>query len=461
VNAQSSPLEGLEEEAPALALAEKPGPGIWQLAWPSMAMFALQSLVGLVDFVIVGTLGSEAVAAVGVASQFFNVLFAVLAAVTTGTVALVARAWGARDPGEADRVIRLSVALGALFAGFVMCLIPFADDVVAAFSVAPGVVVLGGSYLRILLAFTLPFAVGFVLGSGLRGAGDVRTPLLIGVVMNLVNVAGNYVLVFGKFGAPKLGTDGSALGSGIALCVSAAIYATLWIRNRLVVPRGRWLDGFERARAARILRIGVPTALEQIAWQGGLWLFLRIVAQYGTDPISAYLIGVRILSFSFVPGLGFSTAAATLVGQHLGALEPALAARSGWRANAGAMVVMACVGAAIIAVARPVANYFGAAGENTVHLAITFIWILGAAQPLMAVEFALGGALRGAGDTRFPLVSILTGLFVFRLGGAVLVSHVFLGSVVAVWCCLLMDYAAKASLLSLRFASGRWKSMRI
>jgi len=464
VNAQSSPLEGLEEEAPALVLAERTGPkrpGIWQLAWPSMAMFALQSLVGLVDFVIVGTLGSEAVAAVGVATQFFNVLFAVLAAVTTGTVALVARAWGAGDAREADRVIRLSVALGALFAGLVMCLIPFADHVVAAFGVAPGVVALGGSYLRILLAFTLPFALGFVLGSGLRGAGDVRTPLLIGVVMNLVNVAGNYILVFGKFGAPRLGTDGSALGSGIALCVSAAIYATLWIRNRLVVSRGRWLDGFERARAARILRIGVPTALEQIAWQGGLWLFLRIVAQYGTDPISAYLIGVRILSFSFVPGLGFSTAAATLVGQHLGALEPALAARSGWRANAGAMVVMACVGAVIIAIARPVANYFGAAGENTVQLAITFIWILGAAQPLMAVEFALGGALRGAGDTRFPLVSILTGLFVFRLGGAFLVSHLFFGSVVAVWCCLLMDYAAKASLLSLRFASGRWKSMRI
>ncbi|HYB13612.1 MAG TPA: MATE family efflux transporter, partial [Myxococcota bacterium] len=155
MNAQTSPLEGLEEEAPALALAEKPGPkrpGIWQLAWPSMAMFALQSLVGLVDFVIVGTLGSEAVAAVGVASQFFNVLFAVLAAVTTGTVALVARAWGAGDPREADRVIRLSVALGALFAGLVTCLIPFADHVVAAFGVAPGVVALGGSYLRILLA---------------------------------------------------------------------------------------------------------------------------------------------------------------------------------------------------------------------------------------------------------------------------------------------------------------------
>jgi putative MATE family efflux protein len=277
-----------------------------------------------------------------------------------------------------------------------------------------------------------------------------------------VNVGGNYALVYGELGAPRLGTDGSAIATGIAFLVSTAIYLELWRRDRLAIPRSEaFFGGFDRTRAARILRIGLPTALEQGAWQAGLWLFLRLVASYGTAAISAYLIGVRILSFSFVPGLGFSTAAATLVGQHLGAGEAQLAARSGWRANGLAMVVMAVVGGSIILLARPVASWFGAAGADTVDLAVTFIWILGAAQPLMAVEFALGGALRGAGDTRFPLVSILTGLFAFRLGLAFLVSRVFGGSVVAVWCCLLADYAVKATLLSLRFASGRWQHVRV
>lgn len=122
---------------------------------------------------------------------------------------------------------------------------------------------------------------------------------------------------------------------------------------------------------------------------------------------------------------------------------------------------MAIVGAAIIAAAPGIASYFGAAGAKTVALTISFIWILGAAQPLMAVEFALGGALRGAGDTRFPLVSILSGLFVFRLGGALFVTHVLHGGVIAVYACLLADYVVKAALLSARFRSGRWRHVRV
>jgi len=456
--------EGAIEAGAALARrAAGGGPrrGIWELAWPSMAMFALQSLVHLVDFVIVGSLGTEAVAAVGVAAQFFNVLFAVLAAVTTGTVALIARATGAGEADEAEHILRISLWLGAAFALAVSGLIPFADRIVAAFGVNENVVRIGASYLRIQLCFTLPFAVGFVIASALRGAGDVRTPLVIGVVMNVVNVIGNYGLVYGALGMPRLGTDGSALASGIAFTTSAALSLALWRRGVLVIGARAAADGQTRARALRVLRIGIPTALEQGAWQAGLWLFLRLVAHHGTEPVSAYLIGVRILSFSFVPGLGFSTAAATLVGQHLGAGEPDLAARSGWRANRLAMVVMAIVGAAIIAAAPGIASYFGAAGAKTVALTISFIWILGAAQPLMAVEFALGGALRGAGDTRFPLVSILSGLFVFRLGGALFVTHVLHGGVIAVYACLLADYVVKAALLSARFRSGRWRHVRV
>ncbi len=455
--------EATIEQAAALARGPYPGgerPGIWQLAWPSMAMFALQSLVSLVSFMIVGTLGSDAVAGVGVAAQFYNVLFAVLAAVTTGTVALVARAVGAGDLDEAARVMRISVWLGCAFALAVTCTLPFAESIVAAFGVTDSVAVLGGSYLRILLLFSLPFSTGFVIGSALRGAGDVRTPLLVGVLMNVVNLVGNYVLVFGKFGAPALGTDGSAIASGIAFVVSAVPYLWWWKRGELQFAFRLAPDGRARERIQRLLRIGVPSALEQLAWQAGLWMFLRLVAHHGTEPVSAYLIGVRILSFSFVPGLGFSTAAATLVGQHLGAGEPALAARAGWRANAGAMIVMAIAGAVIIAAAPFIASYFGAAGQKTVDLTVTFIWILGIAQPLMAVEFALGGALRGAGDTRFPLFSILSGLFVFRLGGALFVSTVLDGSVVMVWSCLLADYTVKALLLSARFRSGRWQHVR-
>jgi Na+-driven multidrug efflux pump len=125
------------------------------------------------------------------------------------------------------------------------------------------------------------------------------------------------------------------------------------------------------------------------------------------------------------------------------------------------VLVMGAVGLLIIALAPSLAGWFGSAGETTTNLAVTFIYILGAAQPLMAVEFALGGALRGAGDTRFPLVAILTGLFVFRLGAAIFIAGPIFGTVTAVWCCLIADYAVKAAMLAWRFANGRWKRVEV
>jgi putative MATE family efflux protein len=426
-----------------------------------MLSMALNSSMGLADFLIVGRLGAAELAAAGVAHQLHFMLFAVMASVTTGTVALVARACGAGREREADRVLRLSCVLGGGVGLATLLLLPWADPLIGVFGVEPEVAVPAARYLRILFAFNVPFALGLVVGSGLRGAGDVRTPLWIGAVVNVVNVALNYGLVFGRLGLPELGLDGSALGTGIAITLGAAMFFALWAGDGLVLPRHGWLEGFERGLAWRILRIGLPTALEQTTWQVGLVLFLRLIAGYGTEPVSAYLIGVRILSFSFVPGIGFSTAASTLVGQYLGADRPDEAARFGWRANAGAMVVMGAVGLTIVALARPLAGMFGAAGAATVELTVTFIFILGAVQPLMAVEFALGGALRGAGDTRFPLLAILIGLFVFRLGSAFALDAFFRPTVVHIWLCLVSDYAVKALMLAWRFGSGRWQVTRI
>jgi putative MATE family efflux protein len=464
-------------DTPGAARPDLPGPlpggerplGIWALAGPTMLSFALQTVVSFASTIIVAWLGSDAdptigrnaVAGVSIAGQVHFVAFAILAAVTIGTTALVARAVGRGDWREADRVLRVSAVAAVGLAAAMMLAMPFTEAIVAAFGVDAEVVRLGGRYLRILLAFNVPMAIGIVLSSGLRGAGDVRTPLAIGALVNAVSLLGHWLLVFGNWGFPRLETDGAALATGFSFAVGGLVYLVLWQRNELAIERNGWLADLTSEPLRRILRIGMPTAAEQFAFQIGLFLFLRIVAGHGTEPVAAYLIGVRILSFSFVPGLGFSTAASTLVGQHLGAGDVRRATRAGWRATRSAVAVMAVAGLVIIGVAPVVASWFGATGQETVRLTVLFIYVLGAAQPLMAIEYALGGALRGAGDTRFPLFAILTGLFVFRLGGALLVTHVGHGGVVAVWCCLLADYAVKAMLLAWRFASGRWQHVRI
>jgi putative MATE family efflux protein len=426
-----------------------------------MTLFALQSLVGVVDFMFVASLGTQAIAGVGVAVQIQFLSFGLLEAVTTGTVALIAREMGSGRPADAARAMRTALALAAGLGALMMLAIPASDSIVRWMGVEPEVVSLGGRCLRILLGFGVPVSVGATLAMGLRGAGDMRTPLAIGIVTNLVNVVACWTLIFGRLGAPALGAEGSVWASGISFVTGALLLLWLWQRGALVLPAVPWRGHAAPGLARRLLRVGIPTALERGAFQVGLLLFLRIVADFGTEPISAYLIGVRVLAFCFVPGFGFATAAATLVGQNLGAGQPDEAARSGWRATAGAVGVMSSVGLAIILFAQPLAGSFGAVGPETVRLAVIFIYILGAAQPLMAIEFTLAGALRGAGDTRFPLFALLVGLLVFRLGAAQFLARPIFGTVAAVWSCLLADYAVKAILLSWRFRSGRWKTARV
>lgn len=437
------------------------GQGIWQLAWPTITLFATQALLGIVDLLFVASLGSEAVAAVGVATQVNFFAFALLAAVTGGTVAVVAREWGRRNLDEASRASRCSVALSVVFGTLLMLSIPVSEAMVSLLGVAPPVAVLGGECLAILLAFSVPFAIEFTLCQALRGAGDVRTPLLIGVATVVINAVADWVLIFGRLGAPALGAVGSAWASGFAYSVGLSVLLWLWWRGHLVIPAGPMRESISRLLVWRLLRIGIPTALEQLAFQGGLLIFMTLVSGFGTPAISAYLIGVRILALCFVPGFGFAMAASTLVGQNLGAERPDLAARAGWRGMFGAVAVMGGVGLAIVVFAVPITALFGTTGAETTRLTVTFIYILGAAQPLMAMEFALAGGLRGAGDTRFPLYAILIGLFVVRLGASTLIALPFFGTVTAIWLCLLADYGVKAGLLTWRFASGRWKDVQV
>ena len=196
-----------------------------------------------------------------------------------------------------------------------------------------------------------------------------------------------------------------------------------------------------------------------MVWQGGFLGFLWIVALYGTAPYVAYGIGVQILAFSFVVGFGFSIAAGTHVGQSLGAGDPDGASKSGWRAMGLGVGIMTVLGLAIIAGAEPLARFM-IDDDEVVRLIVVFIYILGSVQPLMAIEFGLGGALRGAGDTRFPLFIILTGLIGVRVTLAGLAAW-WGWPVEWVFAALIADYAVRSLLFTRRFASGRWKHIEL
>jgi putative MATE family efflux protein len=438
-------------------LPARAAPGIWQLAWPAITANLLASLVGIVDMKIVGALGAPAVAAVTTGNRIFFILQALLMAVTAGTTALVARAWGAGDRDEAERVARASLwlCMGIALAMSALALaIP--HRLAGVFRVDPEAVELAAVFIRWQAPFQVAVGVFFALGAALRAAGDTRTPLWIGALGNVVNVLLAYTLVYGKLGMPALGVAGAALAGGIAFGVGAVVLVAMWMRGRLLLRRsGGVAEAFAGGRLRRIVDIGYPAGIEQVVWQGGFVAFLWIVSLYGTGAYAAYGIGVSLLSFSFVIGFGFSIAASTLVGQSLGARDPAGATRAGWRAMRLSMAAMTAFGLAIVLAARPLARLM-IDDDEVVDLTVTFIYVLGSVQPLMALEAALGGSLRGAGDTRFPLFAVFSGLMGARVPLAALFA--FRGWAVEwIYAALIADYVVKAVLLTARFRSGRWQ----
>jgi len=191
----------------------------------------------------------------------------------------------------------------------------------------------------------------------------------------------------------------------------------------------------------------------------GFFIFLIVIGNnYGTPAFAAYNIGVNILAVCMTVGFGFSIAGSTLVGQNLGAKDFAGAARSGWRSMWMAIASMGVIGLTVMYFAQALAEYFIGSGAQTIAYTVQFIYILGAMMPLLAVEFAIGGALRGAGDTRFPLITTILGLLVMRCGLAALAAY-FALPVIWVYAALIGDYVLKGVMLIWRFRQGRWKTL--
>src|SRR5579863_2632023 len=212
-------------EAIALPSADGMRAEIWSLAWPVILSFALDSILGLTAMLMVGRLGAEAVGAVGLASQILGAVRAGIAAVGTGTVALVARYIGAGDRDNAEEVLKQSVLWGVIVSiAVAIPVIIFATPLMAVFRVKGPTAVMGARYLQIVM-LSEPFTGVFLMcASALRGAGDTRTPLWIGGIVDVLSIILNWALIFGHLGMPRLGVDGSAFAMLIAIAIGGLLF---------------------------------------------------------------------------------------------------------------------------------------------------------------------------------------------------------------------------------------------
>src|SRR5208282_3664226 len=333
---------------------------VWALAWPVILSFGLDSILGLSSMLMVGRLGADAVGAVGLATQILGAVRAGIAAVGTGTVALVARYIGANDRDSAEEVLKQSVVFGVLVSTIIAIpVIIFAHPLIKLFQVKGEMADMGARYLQVVM-LSEPFQGIFLMcAAALRGAGDTRTPLWIGGLIDLLAIAFGGVLFF------------------YALSIDGMVLNFRW--------EGLWPD-FGLGR--RILSVGNPAAIEQLLIQFGFIAYVGFIARYGAKEIAAYFIGVRILALSFLPGFGFSAASATLVGQGLGAGDPKFSRKAGWESTGMAIVLMTAMGLLSIVFAHQIAALF-IDDKQVIDYTVQFMYALAAAQPLMAIDWTI------------------------------------------------------------------------
>jgi len=441
---------------------------IIHLAWPAILRMFLQSIVGVVDVIMVGQLGASAIAAVDIGNRVVFVLIGTLMALSIGATALVAHYIGAGNKEEANHIMWQS-----LFSGFIAALIIgglgilYSRELMGAMTFLmeendPFILNQGSSYLNIVLAsmlFGLPM---MVVNAILQGIGDMKTPLFIMFISNIVNVLFNYLLIFGIGVFPALGVSGAALGSGIGRFIGFLIGITILIKGE----KGIKLDleiiefklDFEIIKD--ILIIGIPAAVEQFARQSSQIIYTAMVAGLGTATIAANAVTMNVSSLSFMPGFGFGMAATTLVGQSLGAKKKDLAENYAKQSSYLTLILMIAASVLMYIFVEPIVNLY-TDDPAVINMAVSALKIFILFQPLLGLYMVLAGALKGAGDTKWVMYFTIIGNWGVRL-----VLSYILGLRMGIglngfWLAMGIEVSFRTVLIIWRFISGRWKNLDV
>ncbi len=428
---------------------------------PLVVSFVSFSLMSTVDMFIMGRVGTPEQGAVGLGGMLcwmFGTLF-----VGTMTVinTFVAQDVGAGLQDRLRRHVHTGLVFILPFSVAVWAAIPFLDDLIRLFGTSPEVAPFVITYASIRL-LEFPFRLtSFALTSFLRGLGNMRTPMYVTVAANVVNAALSVVLVFGYFGFPRLGVAGAAIATVISGAFEALLYVLVYLsrdyHERFKTRHWLWpTPGDYR----RFLRVGFPIGLTWLFDMIGWTFFTVYSSTLAPAALAAHMVVFQVMHFSFLPAAAISVVATTLVGQYIGARRVDLAAKAARAGIAVGVGYMTAAGLAMILFRYPLIRLFNpdlaviAVGVKIIILAAIF-------QPFDGVNMVVGGSLRGAGDTRFPMLLLLFSGFVIFVPGVLLFGEVLGWGIMGAWAGAVVHVVFVAFLISLRFRRGKWKRMNL
>jgi putative MATE family efflux protein len=436
------------------------GRALGLLAIPMMLEMSMESIFALADITFVSRLGTDAVAAVGLTEALVTVLYAVAIGFGMGVTAMISRRVGAKDHDGAARVVGQAIWIGALLATAIgLTGINFAADLLELMGASDAVIETGHGYTAVLLGGSASILYLFLLNAAFRGAGDAPVALRSLALANLINIVLDPCLIFGLGPFPELGVTGAAIATTIGRGIGV-----LYLAYYLFAAKGRLRFSlrhcvFDPKLVRSLVRISIGVGQFLIATAS--WIaIMRIVALYGSAPVAAYTIALRLIEFALLPAWGLGNAAATLVGQNLGAGKSERAAESVWLAARYNATLMLILGLLLIAFAPQIVGSFSS-DQEILRYGANCLRIMGIGYPMYAVGMIIIQALNGAGDTRTPSILNFICFWMIQIPLAyALATKANLGPHGVFWSIVISE-----SLLSLLgvlvFRRGRWKLQEV
>lgn len=419
---------------------------VFRLSLPVLLSSLFQRLVAIVDIFLTGGLGASAIAATGLGQLQIFVIMTIFWGLSTGTTVVIAHLTGAGRHEEARR----AAGTALLFCLALTAVVSLAGaygggELARLMGAAPEVQLLANEYIRLVFLWLIWTTGVNILSAIMHGVGNTRTPMEGIILVNILHILLAWPLIYGKFGLPALGVQGAAIAINLSEFIGCSYLLWQAVRKKYLLIGLPDLVQFKK-----IWQVGWPVALERVAQQSGQLFYSSVIISYGTTAYAAHQIGVSIESLSFMPGAGMGIAAATLMGQSLGAKKYQRAHLSHVEALRLALVVMGIMAVLFLAFPQYLMMIFTRDPE-VIRQGTVFLRIVAFAQIPLAISFVYAGSLRGAGDTFYVFIATLVTMWGVRVLLAWIVGPVLHMSLYAVWGVFLVDWYARAAAFAWRY----------
>lgn len=438
---------------------------ILALAWPTMLEQAMQTAVQYIDTAMVGSLGTYATAAVGSTTTVSWLIGSSTAALGVGFLSYIARSYGAGNRDDACRAsaqaVLTTLVVGIFFTAACLLLSPYVPVLM---QVDPAIQTLSAQYFFILYAPMLPRTASTIFGMVLRAAGDTKTPMKIGVVVNILNVVLNFLLIYPTrevlgitlWGA-DLGVIGAALASAAAFTIGGiAITAVLW-RHPTISPRGKKIrPDMEILRPC--MKVALPNMLQRFGTSLGYVAFASMVNSLGEVATAAHTIANTVESAFYIPGYGMQTAAATLVGNAYGAQDRKRMKEISSMFLPIEVFLMVISGGALFLFAPSLMRIFSDSPE-VISLGSTVLRMVAVTEPFYGVSIIVEGMMQGVGRTKTPFVYNICGMWGVRIVGTYICTQLLSFGLVSAWGCMIGHNLLLFVLFLYTYLSGKWNPL--